>query len=481
MKATTIFGGVQLFQIVLSIIKSKLVAILIGPSGMGIYGLLTTATSFITSLTNFGLSSSAVKNIAEANSSGNQEEVNLVSTILMRLVWITGLFGTIVTLCLSPLLSRLTFGNNDYTISFVWLSITLLITQLSVGQVVVIQGLRRLKYLAITNLIGAIVGLLIAIPFYYVMGIRGIVPVIIVTAIATLLVSSYFYRKLSIKQVHTDKELFIKKSKSMLKMGFLINISGILAILVAYILRMIIVREGGLADVGLYNAGFVILNTYVGMITAAIATDYYPRLAEVAKDSFLLSKTVNQQAEVAILLLAPILCVFIIFIKFILIILYSNDFIAISQMVQWSAIGVLFRTISWAISYIFLAKADSTTFFMNELFSQIYFLPLQICGYYMFGLDGLGMAFLISYIIYFLQVYLICRKKYEFKCSNHLIKIFLIQLFLSTLCFGIIMSNIGFLSYILGGIIIISSTAYSIFHLQKKMNLKSLILNKLGR
>ena len=64
-KATTLFGGVQAFQIIITIVKSKLVAILLGPTGMGIVGLLTSTTGLITGLTNFGLGTSAVKDISE--------------------------------------------------------------------------------------------------------------------------------------------------------------------------------------------------------------------------------------------------------------------------------------------------------------------------------------------------------------------------------------------------------------------------------
>ena len=64
-KATSLFGGVQFFQIIISVIRSKFVAILLGPAGMGIVGLLTATTGLVAGLTNFGLGTSAVKNISD--------------------------------------------------------------------------------------------------------------------------------------------------------------------------------------------------------------------------------------------------------------------------------------------------------------------------------------------------------------------------------------------------------------------------------
>jgi O-antigen/teichoic acid export membrane protein len=133
MKATSIFGGVQVFQVIIQVIRSKFVAILLGPAGMGITGLLTSTIGFISGLTNFGIGTSAVKDIAAASNTENQIRIATKVIVLRRLVWITGILGALLTLVLSPLLSQLTFGNRKYTFAFIWISITLLFTQLSSG------------------------------------------------------------------------------------------------------------------------------------------------------------------------------------------------------------------------------------------------------------------------------------------------------------------------------------------------------------
>jgi len=112
MKATSLFGGVQVFQIIIQVIRSKFVAVLLGPAGMGITGLLTSTIGVIAGLTNLGLGISAVKDIAAANNTVNETRIATVSIVLQRLVWITGTLGMITTLVLSPWLSKLTFGKH---------------------------------------------------------------------------------------------------------------------------------------------------------------------------------------------------------------------------------------------------------------------------------------------------------------------------------------------------------------------------------
>lgn len=189
MKATSLFGGVQVFQIIISVVRSKFVAILLGPSGMGIVGLLTSTTGLVAGLTNFGLGTSAIKNISEANATEDEQRISKVISVMRRLMWITGILGAVITLLFSPWLSQFTFGNREYTGAFIWISITLLLNQLSTGELVFLQGLRRLQDLAKANVYGSVAGLIVTIPLYYKFGVQGIVPVIIITAIITLFFS----------------------------------------------------------------------------------------------------------------------------------------------------------------------------------------------------------------------------------------------------------------------------------------------------
>ncbi len=204
MKATSIFGGVRVFNIIIAIIRSKFVAVLLGPTGMGIASLLNSTTALILEMTHFGLGTSAVKDVAAANASGDHGRIAKVVTAFRRLVWITGLLGTGSVLVLSPWLSRFAFGNNKYTLAFVWLSMTLLFSQLSSGQSVILQGMRKLEYLAKANIIGAVAGLSISVPIYYLWRIDGIVPAIILSSITGLCISWFYARKIPTKKTEIN-------------------------------------------------------------------------------------------------------------------------------------------------------------------------------------------------------------------------------------------------------------------------------------
>jgi O-antigen/teichoic acid export membrane protein len=481
MKATSLFGGVQVFNIFISIIRSKFIAVLLGPAGVGIFGLLTSTTGLIGSITNMGLSTSAVKDVAAANISGDSKRIGTVVSVLRRLVWITGLIGTIFTLTFAPWLSELTFGNKDYSFAFTLISITLLLTQISAGQLVVLQGTRKLQYLAKADMAGVTFALITSVPIYYFWGVKGIAPAIIISSFMTLLLSWYFSSKIKIERIKVTKAILFSEGSGMVKMGFFLSLSSLISMGTSYVVRIFISHSGGVEQVGLYNAGFSIINTYVGMVFAAMVTDYFPRLSGIVDDPVKAKEVINQQAEVALLILAPILTVFLIFINWIVILFYSSRFLPVDTMIHWAALGIFFKAASWPIAYLIIAKGNTKLFFYNELIVNLYMLGFNIVGYKLKGLEGMGISFFLGYLMYLIQVYIIVRKKFAFTFTKSFYEIFGIQFLIGIMCF--ISSRLISTPYIyfFGSLLIIVSTFFSFRELNKRLKLLTLIREKLNK
>ena len=480
-KATSLFGGVQVYNILIGVIKAKFIAVLLGPAGMGIQGLLSAGVNLVKNYTSFGLSSSTVREVADANSSGDIQKVGRTVAILRRLVWITGLLGLVVTAAFSPILSKSSFGNYDYTIPFVALSIILLLNQLSAGQNVVLQGMRKLKYLAKSSAIGSTLGLVVSVPLYYLLGVRGIVPTLILNAVTSLILSWYFSRKVKIPKVQVTTKEALKEGASMIKMGIAMGISGMLGMAFVYLIRGFIRFQGGVEDVGLYTAGFTLMNTYVGMVFTAMATDYYPRLSAVNKDNNSCREVINQQAEIACLIIGPLVVACTLFMPYIVEILYSKEFLPATDFILWAVLGLMFKAASWSISFIFLAKAESRLYIYNETVSCTYGFILKVLCYYLWGLTGLGIAFTVSFMIYLAQVYIISRKKYDFRLSKDFLKVFTIQLILALVGYVAIKVWHSPLVNVLVVLMLLLSLWHSLVELNKRMDVLALIKNRMKK
>ncbi len=162
-------------------------------------------------------------------------------------------------------------------------------------------------------------------------------------------------------------------------------------------------------------------------------------------------------------------------------ILYSNDFLRANDYISWACLGMYLRLAAWVISYSFVAKAESKLFMLNEALACLYYIGFSILGYYWGGLTGIGIAFALNYLTYFIQVYLIARKRYKFRFSDNFIKTYFSQLVVLLICLAIVLNFNGLLKYIYGVFIIMLCTSYCFFLLNKKIDLMGALRCKINK
>lgn len=474
LKSTSLFGAVQVFNILISIVRSKAVALLIGPTGMGIIGLLTSTLKFIGELTRLGLDTTAVREIALSHHKEDNNEIALILATIKKVVWATGILGCIVTIIFSPLLSQLAFESDAYTLAFIWISISLLFNQLAAGKLAILQGFRRLKLLAKANLYGNFIGLLISLPLYYYLRLDAIVPVIIVSSFTALIMSWYYSRKVTYKKLNISNTEAYGKSKTMLNLGLMLSLRGSINLLTAYMFQLYLSHVGGLEQVGYYVAGFMIINSYVDMVFNAMRTDYFPRLSAIANEIDKVNKIVSEQSVIGMLIIGPLVIGFLSFLPIIIRLLYSVEFLVIVSFVSWAILGILFKTLSWSMGYVILAKGDSKLFIKTGLFFNALMLGLNVLGYYLFGLEGLGISFLVYYICHFIGVKWITSSHYKLQLNRELVEIFIVLLSLICAVFCATYIDSGLLRYVLCIVLLLISLGYSYHQLNKRVNFQSL-------
>lgn len=432
LKATAIFGGVQVFNILVKLIKSKIIAILMGASGFGILSLYTTLSEMLSSATNLGLQSSAVRDYSIASASGDHIALANKRLAIRRWVAVTSLLGALVTMIGANYFSLWMFNNDDYTNGIRLLSCVVLLMGVYNGQYSYLQGIRKIKALAKANIVGAIISLLLSVPFFLLLKENGIIWSIIITAIVTTIISSYYCSKYKTPSVTQNIKQSFLSGINTVKLGIAMSIGMLSGTIVAFLIKSIIVRYGGIEDVGYYQAGCTINITYLGLVFTAIAKDYFPRLSAM-KDLEMMKKTANQQAEIAILLLAPMIIIMIVFLKPIISILFTNDFYVVTPMLQLMLLGSLVKAGSWDLSYVFLAKGSSKLFLFSELGVYIVVVPIYIFLYCQFGLIGLGYSYLLHQILSFVWVAFTAEFSYKIHYSADFWKLFLAFAFMITI------------------------------------------------
>ncbi|MCF8380673.1 MAG: O-antigen translocase [Bacteroidales bacterium] len=453
-------------------VRVKFVAVLLGTAGVGVIGLLNAPLHLIISLTGLGISFSAVRDISEAHGKSDQTRIAKSITTLRRWSWFTGLLGAVITISFAPLLSQWSFGNRDYTWAFVWLSITLLLGAISKGQSAILQGTRRIKDMAKASVIGSALGLITSIPLYYWFGIKGIVPSLIITSVTGLFLSWYFARRVKIEPIEKSLRESFYDGTGMAKLGIFMTLSGFIASASGYILNAFISNRGGIEQVGLYNAGWGLIVQYTGMIFAAMSLDYFPRLSVINRDIEKVKLLVKQQAETALLIMTPLLALLIITMPLVIKLFYTAEFLPVVLFANLIVLGMPLKAVSWSMSYIYLAKGNGKLFFSTEFIFGLADLIFNLLGYYFFGLEGLGYSFILSYLIVTIIGYFILNFKYGFTLPISFLSTFLLIYFFCVAAFMTSLAHRSDLKYGSGFFVFIIATIFSLYQLNKVMDLK---------
>ena len=481
LKYTGIFGGVQGLNILISLVRNKLVALLLGPSGMGLAALFQTTVNFISQATNLGISFSAVRNLSELFDSGDEARIAHFIKVVRAWSLLTGLAGMLVCMLAGPLLSSTTFSWGDHTLHFVLLSPLVCLLAITGGETAILKAARQLRALAAIQIYLILASLFISVPLYYLFGESAIVPVMVLTGFVSMLFTIRHSWRLYPFCLSGEKGI-LGEGMGMVRVGVAFTLAGILGSGSDFVIRSYLNNVADLEAVGLFNIGFMMTMTYSGLIFSAMETDYFPRLSAVNHQREKYNELINKQIEVTLLLIAPLVVMALVGLPVIIPILFSNQFLPVVGMMRIAALSLLFRAVNLPIEYLSLAKGSSSSYLLLEFLCDIFVTALVIGGYNSYGLDGTGYALLMTAILNSLMVLSYMRWKFSVVIQRSVGKIFSLHLSVSLFAFYITTTYSGWVYWLFGIALSMASLGVSIFILKQKSHLwdklKAKILNR---
>jgi antigen flippase len=462
LKATTLVGGSQVINILFGIIRTKILAVLIGPAGIGIMGLYSSVTSILGAMTGMGIGSSSVRQIAEAVGTGDALKIARTTFTIRRSSLVLGILGMLLMITICEPLSRLTFGSTEYSWPIALLSVTLFLDTVSKGQIALIQGLRRVADLASLSALGGFLGTVISVPMILLWKQEGIVPFLIAVSAMTILTSWWYARKISVAQIIIGWRETFQEAKPLLTLGLVFMVAGLIGAAVMYMVRVLVVRQLGMEHVGLYQAATTLSSLYIGVILNAMGMDFYPRLTAVAKNNEACNRMVNEQTEVGLLVAAPGILATLTFAPLIIQILYSASFIPTYEVLRWQILGIFLRVVSWPIGSIILAKGKGMIFFWTELMSYAVHLVLVWIGISYFGLEGTGIAFFALYFFFTIMTFAVVYHLSDFRWTATNMRLIGIMSVSIALAFMLPRFTEKKIALVFGSLLTLTSTIYSL-------------------
>lgn len=470
-KSTFLFSFVQIIHIATKVVVNKSVAILLGAEGLGIISLYNSAINMLKSGCGLGIKQSAVRDVAEANEKGDIKRISEIIAVTNKVVLFTALLGLSVTIFGSPFLSKYSFGSAEFIIPFLILSIAVALNIYAEGQMAIITGMRRLRDLAMANIIGSVVGMVTSIPLYYFLGNDGIVPSLVIAAFCLFVVTKVYVYRIKIDKVKITIGESFKKATPMVQMGSVLMLAGFAGLVFDLLVSSFIRYEGGFATVGYFQAGATIISGYFGIVLSAMTTDYYPRICGVNGDNKALKIELNKQVSAGIILIYPLAVCFVYLAPLFISFLYSADFAVSTQYTDFAIFGTILIVASNCMGMIFMAKMASKLYLTLVLSALLVQLCVYIPLYHFLGLYGLGISYIMNGVIALLLYGYFLNRKYKISMDYN--NYVLIALVFATLILTILARGIDnmFLSILLAIAIVLASSYYSYYMIKVKMGI----------
>lgn len=467
-KATATLSSAQLIEAVFSLIRAKVIAILLGPVGIAMNSIFVTTLSTVNQIMCVGLPQSAVRDISQHASGDDCAQLARTLITFRKIMLSLAFCGFLLMVLLSRGFSLLSFGEeSDYTLDFIILAVGLFAMVLYNCNVTILQGTHRLAFLARTTILASLLGLLIAVPCFYLFGLRGVSIAVSASMIMSFAVSSYHVNRvrqqISAPSIHISLRTAIVDAKPMIRLGFVIMLSTTIINLFTYSTNILIRYFGSLDDVGFYQAAMSMTSRNFAILSAVMAADFYPRLSSLINRRTELSKAMSEQGEVLLLAVGFVVSAIIVFAPVLVPLLFDTTFADIVPLVRIISFSFLFRVIWLTVSYVALAKGDKYTYLKYDALigNGLYFV-ISIVSYLIYGLIGLGFASIIGSIVVSVILSVAYRIKYGVSFETKFYRLFAVSLLFGCIFIAIPLLLNGISYWLLSVLLLVVFGCYTI-------------------
>ena len=385
-------GGAQVVTLATTFVRAKVIAQLLGPAGIGVFGVLSAFNANLSALGGWGIGITGVRTISAAT---DKERGSKIAAVKFLGGWLAAGSLLLVMLFAWPA-ARLTFGEERHVWSLIIAGLAVPLIVITAVCSAVLQAEGEIKQLAGVQSIGALVGLIIGVPLIWVYGETGIACSIF---LAAAIPACLTWAKARSRMALIDAASSAQDVRDLISLGGALMATSLLTQGSAYLARLLIIRHSGLEAAGHFHAANAIAMSLPGIVLVSMGTDFFPLVAS-AKTETEARQHVETQIRSVIVLSLPLVCALLTLGNFCVRIAYDEGFEQAAVLMPWMMWGVFFRLISWPLGYWLLARGSAKLMIGVEAVSNLMagLLPALLLPRY--GLTGAAVAFLMSCAAY---------------------------------------------------------------------------------
>ena len=431
-RATSIIGAASIINVALGLIRMKVAAVVLGPAGVGLIGILQNLLNAAATIGGLNLGVSGSRQIVASETLGGTAAASNVRRALFRTTLTIALLSAAIFWLVRGLIAELLFRDSPEAVTVGWLALGVAATAAAAYPTAVLTAARRVGDLARISIASALAAAIIGSTCMILWGSAGILPFILAAPVATVAAGWILVRRVPAAKP-VPSEPLAPHIASLIRVGGALTISIFVSLCGQLAIRTLIDRQLGSTELGHFQAAWTITTVYLFFIFQAMGSDYLPRLTAAMEERERAARLVRDQAEVGMILAAPILLVMIGASPFVLSLLYTSEFVPAQTLLRLQMLGDLLRLASWPVAFALLAGGANRDYMIADVAGTLILVAGSVLLLPVIGLAAPGAAYAIMNLLYWVGVVQLVRTRFSIGLDAGIHRLFLL---LAATCIG---------------------------------------------
>jgi len=392
-------------------IINKVIAVYIGPEGTGLTeqfrNFLQTAQGFST----LGITEGVTKYSAKYQN--NRKQLSSFLASAYKIVLITSIISGIIIVAFSSFINRQLFGTRDFSLLIVLTGILIPVLSINIILMAILNGFQKYKKITYINIITNIATAIIAIFLIMSYQIFGALILILISQIISFIATLFFIRadmvevlQFSLKQ---SKNAHYKRLYNYIIMALVTAIvSPLFSILIRNQIFSFFPDDMGV-HAGYWDGVKKISGMLLAFITPIFSLYYYPQLAKIHTNTEFKAELKKFFKQIFPIFFVGMLGIYLLR-HWAIILFFSKEYLPMKSLFFWQLTGDFIHIVALTIAFMMLARAHVRQYMITEIGFWVVFYILTKVFMPHYQLEGVVIAYFITYIIYFISLLFLYRK-----------------------------------------------------------------------
>jgi len=398
LRTALFWSGIQsILRLGLSFISIKVTAVYLGAPGLAIIGQLSNFTTLIQGGIGNAIQTGVTKLTAE--SEGDNERQLRVWRTGFRMALLLGIFAAIVVMAAARPISVWLFDTHEYWPVIVLAGPCLVLGILSVIFMGILNGLKRIRELALVTIFTTLAGSVLFIPLAYRFGVWG---GLIGTAIA---VAGTFFVSWAV--LNRTRALGTQSLRGHWDVGVAREITRFYPMLLAnsavapfalILVRNILTDGLGVGAAGYWQAAWRVSDMYTLVLTTALSFYLMPHLASTRNENSFARELFGITYKVILLTATAAVGIYVLR-DLVIAVVFTHEFVPVSDLFAWQLVGDVLKMASWPFRMALVIKLRARWYIALEILAPLLHAGFTSILLPFFQVNAATLGYALAYLI----------------------------------------------------------------------------------